>query len=199
MEIRAINLKEDLHQIVRLHIQAFPGFFMTEMGEAFIQEYYQAVFDFPENLSLVAIQNNEILGFVVGFGNPEAFYKFYRSRRWRLIPIIFRSIIRNPRLIGRVLENLKRVSSHTGDNSEVELSSIGVNPSLSGGGIGQYLIKAFVDVIRQRPYRSVYLTTDAEENERVNLFYVKQGFSLERTFLSGTRKMNQYRLFIEEL
>jgi len=199
IEIRLADISLDLREIVLLHLQAFPGFFMTDMGAAFVREYYKAVLEFSENLSFVAIQNNRILGFAVGFGNPEGFYSFYRNRRVRLIPIVLRSLLQNPHLLGRILRNFKRVSSIKGSDSEVELSSIGVNPACAGIGIGQSLIKAFLEKARQRGYRSVYLTTDAEVNERVNVFYLKQGFTLEKTSYSGSRKMNEYRLFIEGL
>lgn len=194
MEIRVANIPSDLSDIIQLHIKAFPGFFMTDMGVPFLREYYQAVLEFSENISLVALQNNKPIGFVAGFGNPQAFYNFYRQRYRRLITAILLAVLRNPRLIGRVLSNFKRVSSVRGDSSEVELSSIGVDPSFRG--VGHLLIADFVNMARDRGYQSVYLTTDAEGNDRVNLFYKKQGFTLEQTFLSGQRKMNQYRLWL---
>jgi len=194
MEIRSAKISSDLSGIVQVHIRSFPGFFMTNMGAAFLQEYYRTVLEFPENISLVTIQNNQVIGFVVGFGNPQAFYSFYRQRYRRLITTILLAVLRNPRLIRRVLSNFKRVSSVRGDTLEVELSSIGVHPSFKG--VGHFLIVDFVDLARERGYQSVYLTTDSEGNEQVNLFYKKQGFILEQTFLSGGRKMNQYRLWL---
>lgn len=167
---------------------------MTDMGVPFLREYYQAVLEFSENISLVALQDNKAIGFVVSFGNPQAFYNFYRQRYRRLITAILLALLRNPRLIGRVLSNFKRVSSVRGDSSDVELASIGVEPSFRG--VGHLLIADFVNLARERGYQSVYLTTDAEGNDRVNLFYKKQGFTLEQTFLSGQRKMNQYRLWL---
>jgi ribosomal protein S18 acetylase RimI-like enzyme len=194
MEIRIANIPSDLSDIVQLHIRAFPGFFMTDMGVPFLREYYQAVLEFSENISLIAVQDNKTIGFVVGFGNPQAFYNFYRQRYRRLITAILLAVLLNPRLISRVLSNFKRVSTFRGDASEVELSSIGVDPSLRG--VGHLLIADFVNLAREFGYQSVYLTTDAEGNDRVNLFYKKQGFTLEQTFLSGQRKMNQYRLWL---
>ncbi len=194
MEIRIADSDSDLNDIVQLHIKAFPGFFMTDMGAAFLQEYYQAVLEFPENISLVAIQENQAVGFVVGFGNSPAFYNFYRQRYSRLIRLVLLSVLRNPKLIGRVLANFKRVSSVTGDKLDVELSSIGVDPRFTG--VGHLLIAAFAKLARERGCQSIYLTTNAEGNDRVNHFYIRQGFTLERNFLSGERKMNQYRLLL---
>ncbi|HBB35158.1 MAG TPA: hypothetical protein DDZ80_23015 [Cyanobacteria bacterium UBA8803] len=194
MEIRLANITTDLSDIVRIHIRAFPGFFMTDMGSSFLQEYYQAVLEFSENLSLIAIKDNKAIGFVVGFGNPPAFYNFYRGRYSRLIRVTLLAMLRNPSLIGRVLSNAKRISSVQGSQLEVELSSIAVDPTFTG--VGHLLITAFVELARYRRYQSIYLTTDAEGNDRVNDFYTRQDFFLESNFLSGQRKMNQYRMFL---
>lgn len=195
MEIRVADIK-DLNQIVALHIQAFPNFFLTAMGNSFVKEYYKAVLEFSENISLVAIQDEKILGFVVGFGNPVAFYHFYNARRLRLIPIIILALIKRPQLFQRILLNFQRISSVQGLKSDVELSSIGVDSSMTKTGIGKSLIKYFLQLARERGYRSVYLTTDAEKNDSVNSFYIKQGFTLEQTFVRGNRKMNQYRILL---
>jgi ribosomal protein S18 acetylase RimI-like enzyme len=196
LEIRVADINLDLNQIVDLHIQAFPNFFLTAMGTSFVTEYYRAVLEFSENISLVAIQGEKTLGFVVGFGNPIAFYQFYKARRLRLIPIILLALIKKPRLLKRILLNFYRISSVTSLKSDVELSSIGVDSSMTQTGIGKSLIKTFVKLARERGYRSVYLTTDAEENAGVNLFYIKQGFTLEHTFVLGNRKMNEYRILL---
>jgi GNAT superfamily N-acetyltransferase len=194
MEIRIANIPSDLSDFVQLHIKAFPGFFMTELGAAFVQEYYQAVLEFSENISLVAIQDSQAIGFVVGFGKPSAFYEFYRQRYRRLITVVLLAVLRNPRLISRVLSNLKRVSSFKSDDLQVELSSIGVDPCFTG--VGHLLIAAFVKLARERGYQSIYLTTDAKGNDRVNHFYIKQGFTLKQSFLSDKRKMNFYQFFL---
>jgi ribosomal protein S18 acetylase RimI-like enzyme len=196
MQSQLANISEDLEDIVRLHMQAFPGFFMTAMGVSFVREYYRTVLEFPDNISLVVIERDRKAGFVVGFGNPKAFYSWYRSKRLRLLPLIVRAILLNPSLLGRVIVNLKRVSSVEGSNVEVELSSIGVDPYLMELGVGKALIASFLHLASKRGYQSVYLTTDTQNNERVNRFYEKQGFILEKTFWSGSRQMNLYRILV---
>ena len=74
------------------------------------------------------------------------------------------------------------------------MSSIGVNPLNKG--IGHLLVDSFIKIARQEEYHSIYLTTDKENNYKINSFYQKQGFFLERTFLSDQRSMNLYRFFL---
>ncbi|NJK47261.1 GNAT family N-acetyltransferase [Candidatus Gracilibacteria bacterium] len=205
IQSRLANINEDLEEIVRIHINAFPGFFMTAMGLSFLREYYRTVLEFPQNIALVAIeadcpqdktQTHRVVGFVVGFGNPPAFYSFYKTKRLRLFAIILWAVARNPSLLRRVILNLKRISSVEGSNAEVELSSIGVDTDFMKLGVGRVLVRAFLSAASERGYQSVYLTTDACENDRVNQFYQKQNFTLERTFQSGNRQMNLYRIVV---
>ena len=56
----------------------------------------------------------------------------------------------------------------------------------------------FIKIARQEKYYSIYLTTDKENNHKVNSFYQKQGFFLEKTFLSDQRTMNLYRFVLSK-
>jgi ribosomal protein S18 acetylase RimI-like enzyme len=66
-------------------------------------------------------------------------------------------------------------------------------PDYAGQGLGQALTRAFLARARQNGARIVYLTTDTDNNERVNRFYDRLGFILQRTFEApGPRTMNEY-------
>jgi|NOAtaT_6_FD_contig_61_2806829_length_1255_multi_3_in_0_out_0_2 ribosomal protein S18 acetylase RimI-like enzyme len=184
---------EDLEAIAYLHMKAFPNFFLTAMGLSFVREYYRAVLEFPDSIAMVIQRENKLLGFIVGFGNPEAFYDFYRKRRLRLVGLTFWAIIRKPYLIKRILLNFRRVSDIKTPESDIELSSLAVTPDEQGRGIGTKLIQSFLQIATERKYQNVYLTTDSQSNDSVNYFYSKLGFILEESFLSGSRQMNRYR------
>ena len=124
MKIKKANISSDLNGIVQLHIKVFPKFFMTNMGNLFLKEYYKALLEYPKNISLVAVQNDQVVGFVVGFGDPTQFYKFYRQRYKRLIVPILLAIIQNPKLISRIFFNFRRTNSVLAEKYEVEMSSI---------------------------------------------------------------------------
>ena len=125
---------EDLEAIAYLHMKAFPNFFLTAMGLSFVREYYRAVLEFPDSIAMVIQRENKLLGFIVGFGNPEAFYDFYRKRRLRLVGLTFWAIIRKPYLIKRILLNFRRVSDIKTPESDIELSSLAVTPDEQGRG-----------------------------------------------------------------
>jgi ribosomal protein S18 acetylase RimI-like enzyme len=63
------------------------------------------------------------------------------------------------------------------------LSSIGVTPSANGKGIGKILITAFCESAQEAGSPTVFLTTDRDENDAVNQFYISNGFQLHGSFL----------------
>lgn len=171
---------------------AFPKFYLTQMGSGFLRGYYESVLSYPKRLALIAIQSDEVVGFAVGFLEPERFYAHLRGRRWRLLPAMAWALLRSPALIGRTLQNARRVQGTSHPPGTVELSSIAV--AQSARGLGSTLLGAFLEQARTAGASSVALTTDAVNNDVVNRFYRKHGFFVCRTFDDGGRIMNEYHL-----
>jgi ribosomal protein S18 acetylase RimI-like enzyme len=88
------------------------------------------------------------------------------------------------------------VSSVESQDGDVELSSISVLPKQSGKGLARMLISSFIEAAQTKGYRSIYLATDADGNERVNAFYQRQGFQIAHSRFQGQRKMNVLRLYL---
>lgn len=185
----------DLPVIAEAHERAFAGFFLARMGRPFLEAYYRLVLDYSGGILLVAEAGDAVLGFVAGFEAPAEFYAYMaRSRRRLLLPIL-RGLLRRPVLIPRALFNRRRVETGVADDAPglVELSSIAVLPSAAGGGLGGRLVEAFCDHAAARGGSRILLTTDADGNDAVNAFYLRNGFELDGTYMSGsTRRMNRY-------
>jgi GNAT superfamily N-acetyltransferase len=181
----------DLFEVVKIHQIAFPNFFMTQMGSGFLLLYYRFCLEYPYGLNWVCEDSEGVLvGFVVGFGKPSQFYAaLSRSRRNAILPILL-AFLHRPQLIPRFLHNLKRGSYLNLAWGDVELASIGV--SRPRVGVGKILLNAFLELATLHRYGTVYLTTDAVENEATNSFYRENGFNLVENFLSQNRSMNVY-------
>ncbi|MEM4479607.1 MAG: GNAT family N-acetyltransferase [Candidatus Methanomethylicaceae archaeon] len=195
--------KTDLHKIVDIHIKAFPGFFMTKLGKGFLREYYFTVLAYNLNIFLVAEDENEnrVVAFVAGFLKPSSFYLFLKKRCLKLALAIFLEILKSPGLISRVIQNYQRVNKNISQNEEktVELASIAVDPEYSGKGIGKSLVNKFLSAALALGAEKVILSTDAENNDKVNYFYKSLGFKLERTFYSNPgRLMNEYCFYLND-
>ena len=60
--------------------------------------------------------------------------------------------------------------------------------------MGSALIDYLKGIVDFNTYAYINLETDADGNEDVNKFYVKNGFVLEREFVTAEgRRMNEYR------
>ena len=56
--------KLQLDRISKLHILAFPGFFLTQLGYSFLKTLYTGYFEDEESGIIVAEKEEEIIGFI---------------------------------------------------------------------------------------------------------------------------------------
>lgn len=183
----------DLGSVVAIHKEAFVGFFLTRMGPRFLRAYYQAVLDFEASISLVACdtESDRVLGFAVGFRDPQGFYALFRQRRKRMLSTILLAVVRDPGLVPQVIRNMRRVEAQAEQPIDaVELSSIAVGAP--GRGVGGSLLEAFADKARAEGAHRLILTTDAEGNDPVRGFYEARGFTLDGYEDRGERRMCCY-------
>jgi len=187
----------DLCPIAELHQRAFRGFFLTQLGRPFLLRYYRAVLAYPAGILLLAEDARSVVGFVVGFCEPGLFYRSLRRRALSLGFSMAPALLRSPCLLHRAVANFRRTgeAGPHDDTQLAELSSLAVDPAAEGRGIGRALVKEFVAVAATNGAKSVYLTTDALENDAVNRFYLRLGFEVRRTFeATPGRLMNELRL-----
>lgn len=189
--------RDDVPALVSIHLQAFERFFLTQLGPAFLHEYYRAVHKHSSGIALVASSAGEVQGFVAGFVDPSSFYRRLRSRRFHLAMSALPGLLRRPALLPRLLDNMRRANQNGSRNSsprESELASIAVLPSVQGKGVGRLLVQAFVSQSQALGADCVSLTTDADANDTVNRFYLQLGFRIDEVFHSGgNRRMHRFK------
>ena len=197
--IRAMTMA-DLNSVIKIHQQAFQGFFLEQMGTSFLKAYYSVVLAYSGSVAHVYVgKDGCVQGFAVGFVSPTAFYAKLKTSKFQFILPIFLGVIRNPKLVVKIFENIKRVSDLESVNNQTfvdsdtaELSSIAVGSA--GGGIGSLLIVAFIKDVCLRGVANITLTTDYENNELVNNFYIKHGFKRNSVEVRKGRKLWRYIL-----
>jgi ribosomal protein S18 acetylase RimI-like enzyme len=190
----------DIDSVVEIHQKAFQGFFLEQMGTPFIKAYYRIVLAFSGSIAHVYLGRScSIEGFAVGFMGPMAFYKKLKRSGLQLVAPILSGVISNPKLVIKIFENIKRVSASDSERSPtfidkdtVELSSIAV--SSAANGVGSMLLDAFVEEAWSRKMSAITLTTDFENNELVNKFYIKHGFEQTGLEIRKGRKLYRYVL-----
>jgi ribosomal protein S18 acetylase RimI-like enzyme len=194
--------KQDLEEVVRIHIKAFPGFFLTILGRDFLFNLYDSFLNDDLSICLVAVKNSFIKGFMVGNLKPDNLFRRMLFKKGYLF--FFNSVsalLKSPVMVSRKLLSALR---YRGDRpvkykNGALLSSVGVDPDEELKGIGSNLVKVFCHEAFKRGSDVVYLTTDKFGNENVNLFYKKNGFRLESIIeKAGGRNMNIYVKFPDE-
>ncbi|WP_394673355.1 GNAT family N-acetyltransferase [Limnobacter sp.] len=177
----------DISQMVQVHLQAFPGFFLTLMGPRFLSLLYSGFLNHPSGISLVACpQNNaaEVLGFVAGTTQPQGFFLQLLKQRWLAFGLAsLWPLLRKPNL---VFIKLWSALFYRGESlpdlpNAALLSSLGVQPAAQGQQIGQQLVNAFLAHAQTAGAPAVYLTTDQSNNTKANQFYTRLGFRLAGT------------------
>jgi glycosyltransferase involved in cell wall biosynthesis/GNAT superfamily N-acetyltransferase len=185
---------EDVPAAVRVHLDAFPGFFLSILGPAFLRNLYAGFCSEVDGIGYVATDaNGTTLGVVAGTVQPQGFFKrLLLSHWWKFGLSALPAILRDPSCLPRVA----RALFYRGDaphNPGALLSTIAVTPDAQGHGVGKALIEAFCTEALLRGASRVYLTTDAVGNDAVNHFYTRQGFTLDGAYqTSEGRAMNRY-------
>ena len=194
-------IADDVSVAVRVHLASFPGFFLSFLGPKFLSLFYSGICSAPEGIAFVYLNDAGIpAGFVAGTSNPGGFYSRLLKRDWlkfALASII--PVLRKPSVVRRVARAVSHPSGNPVGNDVAGLFSIGVLPELQGTGAGKKLVQAFLVEAAKRGCRRVFLTTDRDNNESVNAFYARFGFSIDRQYVTPEgRRMNEYWITLSE-
>lgn len=188
--------KEHLKQVVSIHMQTFPGFFLTFMGKGFLRQMYGAYCSHDRSGLLLALDENGLPeGFLAYSTDLSGLYKYMIKKKllafgWYSLG----ALIRKPRVFFRLLRAFLKPSQSKRAEAYVELASIGVSPERKGGGVGSRLVATLKEQVDFGTYAYITLETDAVNNEAANGFYRKNGFVCHRSFETPEgRKMNEYR------
>lgn len=186
----------DPRAVAAIHLEAFQGFFLSSLGSSFLAYYYRCFPHEPGAIALVAEQGEEgrVVGFVVGTINPRAFYRRILRRHWLGFALrAAGALALHPGAAPRLLRGLTHSGGNPGGKAVAGLFSIAVLPAAHGGGSAAALMRGFLELAAARGARSAFLHTDAAKNERVNAFYRRHGFTVERTLTTPEgRQLNEY-------
>lgn len=165
-------------QAASLHISGISTGFISSLGLNFVTELYKAVAEDENSFGYVAVENEEVLGFVAFSCDLGKLYKYVLKRKFfRFAPKIamrMLSIATFKKVIANLLYPSKMKKM---DLPDAELLSIVVAPEGRGKGLAGQLIEAGFDQCRKRGIDRVKVLV-ASENEPANKMYKKCGFKL---------------------
>lgn len=187
--------KDYVKAIAELHKRAFPAFFLTQLGVPFLITLYTGYLEDADSGIIVAEDNGKLIGFIAYSNDYPRFYKGLIKHH--LVKFAFCSLgaaIRHPSFIKRLLGAFKKSESVVKTEKYVELASICVDPAIESKGVGSAMIDYLKGIVDFNMYAYINLETDAVNNDGANHFYKKNGFILEREFVTNEgREMFEYR------
>ncbi len=192
--------KKLINDIVTIHLNTFTGFFLTFMGRGFLKQMYCSYCDHGKSGLLVAEENGKAVGFLAYSGNFSGLYKF--MIKTRLIPFGWYSagaFFRRPSAFMHIIKAFLKPSEVKREEKYIELSSIGVDPTAKGKGVGSLLIDELKKIVDFEKFAYITLETDAVNNDGAIHFYEKNDFVRERMYETDEgRKMFEYRFVGEK-
>ena len=178
---RNVNDK-DLLQIAKIHKEQFPDHYLGKFSVSLLHKFYKNLYE-GNFIFLVAEDNNQIVGFVLGgdlqliLGKLNDFVKNYSSH------YILEILVRPNTWKDSVMKFWSRfIKKPTGeynldDIEKYTILSIATAKAMQGKGLGSGLIKAFEKELL--PYGNRYMISVREANDNAIRFYEKNGFVVE--------------------
>jgi ribosomal protein S18 acetylase RimI-like enzyme len=187
--------KQNVRDVVAVHLASFAGFFLSFLGPRFLSTFYAGVCSDPDGISLVCINTSgNVSAFIVGTVNPRGFYSRLLRKDWLKFSLAsLPAVMRKPSIIKRVARAVFHPSENPGGPDVAGLLSIGVLPECQGSGVGRILVNRFLEEAAKRGCARVFLTTDRDKNDATNAFYKNLGFIIGRQYRTREgRNMNEY-------
>lgn len=197
MTIEKARNPKYINDIVEIHLNTFKGFFLTFMGRGFLKQMYRSYLEHMDSGILIAFERNKPIGFLAYSKDLSGLYKYMLKKRLFIFAwFSLGAFLRSPKVFMRLLRALLKPSESIRKDRYVELSSIGVDPEFKSRGIGSRLISVLKKIVDFNEFTYIKLETDAIENDLANHFYQKNGFVLEREFVTQEgRRMNEYKFY----
>lgn len=196
------DLREsDVPELARIHRQAFPGFFLSTLGEPFLREFYRGYLGDETAVAVVLRgEDGRPVGASVGTIEPSGFFRRLLRRRglafgWASA----QALARNPRAAARLARGLFYRGEVGGAPTPAGAlwSSMCADPSIQGKGAGRLLMSGWEGEARRKGATQAHLTTDAEGNDRVNDWYRRAGWIQQTTY--STREGRRMNLYTKDL
>lgn len=185
----------DIIDIVAIHNNAFPDFFLTRLGDSFLRLYYKSMSKCEGAVTLCAVEDGKVVGFSTtaiksaGF-NTRLIKDNMAGFIWEATKLLFTK----PMSLIHLAKNMSKTNSEVQDNGEyAELFSIGVSPDCQGKGVGSKLLEETEKILASKGSSRNSLTTDKYDNDATIAFYQRNGYEAMYEFTAyPNREMIRY-------
>lgn len=186
---------DDVDNIVKIHLDAFKGFFLTTLGHDFLRFYYSCFLKSHDTITIISEENGRVYGFAASTKQCKGFnYRLIKSHLFAFSVLSLKMLFTTPKSLLRLVRNITKKAEIVEDDEDyAELYSIGVSKDAQGKGIGKLLLIVSEAEMKLQGVSRLSLTTDYYNNEQAVGFYHAMGYQTLYEFITyPQRKM--YRL-----
>jgi ribosomal protein S18 acetylase RimI-like enzyme len=173
--LKTNKLKQsELKQIVDIHLKELNESFLNNFGSNFLEVIYPAIFFNKNNICLLVLDKESVVGFLVATKDGDRFNQdLIKEKFYLLSKEIIRSSIKNPLLLVEIVKWKMRPPN---DNKiKPELQFIAIKKDYQNKGLGKKLITELNKEFRKAGIKEYRVGTKAD-NLNSNRFYQHLGF-----------------------
>lgn len=184
---------DDVEDIVKVHIAAFPSSFLSKLGPSFLFVFIKYMLECRDVHLKILRRENEIVGYTAISRGDFRLWRGLAMQKpvscfYYLTKVIINGSIKPLELLNRIGSNKDFVYGTW------HLHSIAVLPSFQGKGIGKRLMQIVENYIKELSVGalgqySLSLTTNKLDNSEVIGFYKRIGFNVESGATINNREM----------
>jgi ribosomal protein S18 acetylase RimI-like enzyme len=201
----------DVPGIASLHRLVFVDYFLTHMGQRFLERFYAEFVDESGSYGFVAVHAGRPVGFVIGTTDSAVLHnRFYRRNLGALMLIVLERLLTDSYVRRNIMSRMMHIRrafctlfyhAYGGDSTykrgscssvPARLLSIGVAPDFRGQGVADRLVCCLFERLRQDGVECVGLSV-RPDNARAIAFYKKTGWEQERVTDTATHFRHSIR------
>jgi ribosomal protein S18 acetylase RimI-like enzyme len=188
IEIRTIeggDHEEICKKIAQIHAKTLTVGLLPTLGQPFLEGLYRSAARDRSCVLIVAVEDDRVIGFVMGSICPPSFY--LRSA-FRSFPRILTAIVKRPRVLSRLL-SVFRYAARSNSNPSAELLSIAVCRKYRGTGISGALLREFKLKMTIRNIHKFRVTAADTQMAALKFYRKNGGIALSDFDLGGLRSV----------
>jgi ribosomal protein S18 acetylase RimI-like enzyme len=184
-----------------MHLLAFRGFFLASLGRGFLRELYRQAAAQEQTVGYVVLDDkDDVVGALFGLTEQSGFYRaMFRRRWWAFAFHSAGALLRRPWILPRLVRARSRSSNPPPFDLRPlgSIESVAVDPRYQGKGLGAALLRAASEEFVRRGVHAIYLTTDADRNDKVRAFYKSQGWRFQGYFTTPEGRRMCWYLWLD--
>ena len=183
-----------LRLLAELHLSVMETL-LTDLGLSIVARYYEVAAKDENVIGICAINDDTVLGWVVGSPYPQALNNRLRSPLPWFIVQMLQVVLTHPRILLQLITSARSAGNEFALGlGELELTYIGVAPEARSQKLGFALLQEFINASRVAGYQKISLSVETENAKAVSL-YERNGFRIRKAFTEGN--YDRYRMDLE--